>query len=153
MFGVRRDSPLRMCTLILPVLLLAGCGGRGGPERAAVHGKVTFDNQPVQEGIIAFIPTDGGPSSGGKIENGTFDIPAESGPSLGPQRVEIRAFRTTGKQSTSKIRGETTGPSGTPTTAEAMKQYIPAAYNTKSTLKFEIESGKNEKDFDLKSTP
>ena len=57
------------------------------------------DGQPMAEGSISFLPTEGatGPSAGGIIRDGEYRIPAATGPVVGRSRVEIRGFRQTGK--------------------------------------------------------
>ncbi|WP_437191712.1 hypothetical protein [Planctomicrobium sp. SH527] len=56
------------------VLLVSGCGGPTAPQRASVSGEVLVDGQPLSEGVISFIPTDGvkGPTSGTKVLNGRY---------------------------------------------------------------------------------
>ena len=44
-------------------LLLAGCGGEGPFERAAVEGIVTLDGQPLEAGTIVFEPAPGTPAA------------------------------------------------------------------------------------------
>lgn len=152
MTGIRYNCVWQIGAALVSVLFLAGCGAGSGPERAEVRGKVTFKGQPVEDGTIAFIPTGEttGPSAGGKIENGEYVIPAESGPVVGTHRVEIRAMRKTGKQTAGGIPGESSGPSGDPTPVAQMEQFIPPEYNAKSKLTTEVKPGLNENvDFEL----
>ena len=81
------------------MVALAGCSGRGGPERASVSGSVTLDGQPVTDGLITLYPAGGtnGPSVGGSIQDGRYSIAAAKGPYLGRYRVEINWPRKTGK--------------------------------------------------------
>lgn len=44
------------CAALL-LLLLAGCGG-GGPVTHSVSGTITYNNRPVAEAQVGFIPTD-----------------------------------------------------------------------------------------------
>jgi prepilin-type N-terminal cleavage/methylation domain-containing protein len=80
--------------IALSLMFLSACSS-SGPERAEVHGRVTLDGEPVAEGAIQFLPTDGtvGPSTGGVIANGEYRLPAHQGPVVGKNRVELRAFR------------------------------------------------------------
>jgi hypothetical protein len=84
----------------LLLVAVSGCGGPDGPERAAVQGTVTFDGEPVPEGTIKFIPTEGttGPTSGGRIEDGKFHITEDVGPVIGRQLVAITGQRFTGRK-------------------------------------------------------
>ena len=132
---------------IIAACLFAGCGGKStGPERAAIHGHVTLDGQDISVGSIIFTPAAGskGQPAGGAIQDGKYAIKAEQGPTLGPQSVEIHSERKTGKkiQAAMRDKGELMDE-----TVEA----IPAQYNQRTTLTYEVKSGDNEQDFDLKS--
>jgi len=130
---------------LLLMLMIAGCTGSGGPERAVVSGAVSFNGEPVEEGTISFVPTGTtqGPSTGSPITAGEYSIAADKGPVLGTHRVEIRAYRKTGR----KLPPKPPNPSET----EETVPYIPAQYNSESTLTVEIEPGKNEgTNFELK---
>jgi len=131
------------CGLLLSGL--SGCGGSSGPARGAVRGRVTVDGQPASKGVISFVPTGGttGPSSGGTIEDGSYEIESRHGPVVGQQRVTIRAFRPTGR----KVEAGPPAPPGT--MVDKIKQFLPPKYNTKSELTVEIQPGSNDLDFDL----
>lgn len=125
-----------------------GCGGGDGLELYGVTGKVTYDGEPVSNGSISFEPAAGttGPASGsGLAEDGTYEVPDEKGLVPGTYNVRITGNRKTGRQV----------PAGPPTPPGSMvdevAQYIPAQYNTKTTLTVQIEKGKNEHDFKLVS--
>jgi hypothetical protein len=135
--GGRRLRFARCVALLLLAIAPLGCGG-SGPETYPVSGTVTFDGQPVPDGDILFVPADGkGLPDPGKIENGEFSFDAKPG----PKRVEIEASRQTGPVDTSM--------------GMAPRQpYIPACYNTETTLTAEVTpDGPNEFDFPLKSQP
>lgn len=141
---------------LLAVILICslGCGGSGGPERANVTGQVTFDGQPVEKGVIAFVP-DGstvGPTSGAIIENGRYRTQSGGGPVLGSHRVEIVAHRPGKKIEVAGIGGAATGPSASGATQET-EMYIPAEYNANSMLTVNIKSGTNTHDFALQPKP
>ena len=129
---------LSMLSLFAVLTGLAGCGRTDGTY--PVSGMVTFDGEALPEGDILFIPerTDL-PREGGKIQNGKFSFQAR----LGKKRVEVRASRPDPKVK---------GPNGEPMYVD----YLPAAYNTHSTLTAEVTAdGPNEFRFPLlsKSTP
>lgn len=136
-----------VAAMICGAFLLPGCGGNGAElNRAEVSGDVTVNGAPLEEGSIAFLPTEGtqGPSVGGTINQGRYLIPVEEGPVVGTYRVEIRATRETGR----KIEAGPPSPPGT--MIDEVKAFIPAKYNAKSTLTAEIKSGTNESDYDLR---
>jgi hypothetical protein len=115
-----------------------GCGG----DRIAVQGEVTFNGQPVPEGSITFEPADGkGPVSGGIINAGKYHLEGETGTTPGQKIVRITAVRKTGR----KIPvGEGSG------LTEEILPYIPANYNSESTLRVQVTPGKvNTHDFHL----
>ena len=124
-------------------LFSAGCGGSGGPQRAAVSGNVTLDGSPIPEGSINFYPTGAskGPSAGGEIHDGTYALAARQGPVVGACRVEIRATRKTGQKTSFGTK-----------VADVVHQYVPAKYNTQSELTAEVAAdGPNQFDFSLSS--
>ena len=128
------------------VLVVAGCGGTSGPERAEVKGKVTFKGEPLPLGTISFIPSGAtvGPTSGAEITNGMYSIAAEFGPVIGAHRVEIRSRQKTGEQIDATMPGETEGPSGMGGMADVVEEAIPPEFNIQSTLSWDIKSGLND---------
>lgn len=124
------------------LLTTAGCGGEGVP-RAAISGHVTLDGQPLEEGGILFTPLAAGPSASASIEQGKYEISQADGPGPGEYRVQIRAYRSTGKQITDPASG---------IAEEQRVSIIPPRYNSRSTLTAQItDQGPNEFDFELKS--
>jgi hypothetical protein len=83
-------------------LSLAVCGGcgKGGPEKASVSGTVTYNGEPIPRGVIGFIPTEGntGPTAGGSVVDGKFDVDDDMGPVLGKHLVSISGTRPTGRR-------------------------------------------------------
>ncbi len=132
------------CWLAAALAALVGSGcSHSGPQRAAVRGKVVVDGQPMAEGSISFLPTEGatGPSAGGIIRDGEYRIPAASGPVVGRSRVEIRGFRQTGKTVRDVWKpGQNV--------AERVIALGPE-FNDRSTLTRDIQAGDNQLDFDL----
>ena len=123
-------------------LFFCGCGG-GGIPRTAVSGSVSLDGQPLQDGNILFIPMEEGPSAGGAIEGGRYQLDGEQGPSPGRYRVEIRAYRDTGRTERDELTGEA---------ERLMTPIIPPRYNRESELEIELAPGvQNEFDFALHS--
>ncbi len=135
--GVRPTKPIGR-------ILLSGClgcallvsGGCRKKETFAVRGKVTFDGEAVSNGEIQFLPADqpGAPAAG-RIENGEYHLQARPG----AKRVSIRAAR--------KIEQTLPGTLGPP-----FQDYIPAQFNSESTLTAEVQpNDDNHADFELKT--
>lgn len=126
--------------LVAGLLALTGCSG----QRADVSGSVRLDGQPVDEGSIQFIPVEGtaGPGAGGIIKDGRYHITRDKGVTAGKNRVELRAFRKSGR----KVQD----PTGLPgVKAEERVQAFPPEYNDRSTVVKEVRSGSNTIDFDV----
>jgi hypothetical protein len=126
------------------VALLVGCGNRNytGERRYAISGKVTVDGQPLEIGLISFLPQDQGRVSGSPIEAGVYDIPEDKGPTAGTYRVEIQWNKPTGRK-VKDAWGE-----------EIMDEYkegLPARYHKSSELTAEVSPDQTKFDFDLKS--
>lgn len=135
----------RILLAILAGALLTNAGGCGGEriERRAVSGSVQLDGQPLADGTIIFTPLDQGPSAGGKIANGAFTLTEERGPSPGKYRVEISAYRPTGKTERDAATGET---------IPLTEPIIPPQYNRASKLEVEVAaSGENHFEFKLQA--
>jgi hypothetical protein len=133
----------RLCAFVVGILGLAGCNSSSGN---AFSGEVYYNGQPVAEGVIYFDPTDppNNRPTAGPIRAGKFNIPASDGLMAGRYRVRITAIDPATKPS-----GSQTDADGVPI-GPAVKELIPAKYNTKSELAFEVKSGTNEHKFDLK---
>jgi hypothetical protein len=66
-----------LALLVGPALLFVlGCsGGDGLGKRYAVTGKVTYKDQPVEKGVINFVPLDAaGHGASGQIEKGSYTL-------------------------------------------------------------------------------
>src|SRR5690349_3719614 len=82
---------------------LAGCSrAYDGDQRFPISGKVTVDGQPVDLGVIAFMPQGAGEGmgrvSGAPIRDGLYSIPEEKGPTAATYQVQIHWNKRTGKQ-------------------------------------------------------
>ena len=130
----------QLCGLMVSLLWLAGCSG----NEAEVSGTVRLDGELIQEGSINFIPVEGtkGPGVGAVIKDGKYHIPRSRGVTVGKNRVELRAFKSTGK----KVQ-DPTGPPGV--LVEARVPAFPPEYNDQSTVVKEIQAGPNTIDFDV----
>jgi hypothetical protein len=133
--------------LAVGLLALLSCSS-SGPERAEVSGTVKLDDQLIEEGYIQFIPVDGttGPSAGEAIKNGQYHIAQYKGVTVGKNRVELKAFRNSGRKVP-----DPTGPPGTLTSERI--QVFPPEFNTESTVVKEIHSGSNTVDINAHTKP
>ena len=115
------------------VLFLSGCGD-AGPVMFPVQGNVTWNKMPLENGNITFEPTDTAKApSGGKIVNGRYQLRASAG------KCKIRILATRPGKTVDAQMG-----------VAPQEQYIPAKYNSETTLEFEVQAaGPNVKDFDL----
>lgn len=131
----------------LAIAVLLGCG-ESEPQRAAVRGTVTYKGQPVADGSITFFPTGAakGKPAGAPIVGGSYQIAAEEGPLVGPARVEIQAFRKTGRQ-VPDLRGDVSQPNR-PLIDEKIN-VLPPQFNLESQLSETIAAGDNTIDFAL----
>jgi hypothetical protein len=86
---------VRLSVVVL-VLLAAGCGGPGRPETIPLTGRITYQGKPVPTGRIMFYPEQGRPATGTIEADGTYRLTtfvAGDGASLGRYRVTIQAIR------------------------------------------------------------
>jgi len=136
---------LAVLLFALSLTSLPGCSAYKGPERAAVKGTVSIAGEPLKNGSISFTPTDGntGPTAGGTITNGSFDIPKDRGPVVGMNIISINGSEKTGRK--------VPAPFGPDKMVDEYVEIVPPRYNTQSELKKDIQSGKNQLEFPLKS--
>src|SRR5438128_12273263 len=88
----RHTLPGLVCAV---VLLATGCGD----GRVRINGTVVFEGKPVEQGVISFEPTDGvGPTTGGSITDGKYDLTADARATTGEKLVRIYASRKTGRK-------------------------------------------------------
>jgi hypothetical protein len=123
---------LRRGLLLLALVTALSCGGRRTTTQP-VSGKVTFDGEALPSGILVLVPADPGMSpDSGEIRDGVFAFEAKPG----LKTVQIRASREAGKSPMGPV----------------MREYLPARYNSNSTLKAEVKAdGPSELDFTLTS--
>jgi hypothetical protein len=124
----------------------AGCGGRGydGDQRFPLSGTVTVDGEPMELGVIAFMPK--GETvrvSGGPVRNGTFSIPEENGANAGSYRVEIHWNKMTGRKIPNPMMPDTM--------IDEMEEGLPPRYHRNSELTATVSEDQTTFDFDLES--
>jgi len=138
----------RVLTLLIGLAVPLGCSPEDGVSRAQVSGAVKVDGQPLEEGSINFFPAGDsqGPSAGGVIAKGRYDIAQETGPVVGKNRVEIRGVKKTGRMVPNHM--------APGTMREELVEALPEDVNTKSQLIRDVVAGSNVIDFvDLKGQP
>lgn len=115
------------------LLLCMGCQ-EAGPTTYPVSGKVSWNNAPLPEGVISFEPINGSTApGGGKIVGGAYSIRAGAG------KCRVRILATRPKPEVDKTMG-----------MAPVEQYLPAKYNSESTLEFEVRpTNDNRQDFEL----
>ncbi len=118
------------------IVLLVGCSANSGTE---VHGTVTVDGIPAEEGTISFVPEGGkGATGGGTIKGGQY-LATKLSP--GSAKVQIRVPKVVG---TKKAYDAPNSP-----VHDVKKESLPSKYNEKTELIYEIQPGKNEKNWEL----
>ena len=136
-------SNLRTAALVLASVgcLSAGCGPTN--DFQAISGNVTWQGKPLAKGVITLYPKGTGGTVGTEIIDGKFSIATENGASPGKYRVEINAFRPTGKSEFDIDQKKNVA---------IEEQFLPAHYNTASTLEAEVVADKeNSYQFELKA--
>lgn len=120
-------------------------------EKVVVQGNVSFNDKPIDYGMIRFYPTEGtlGPVSGAQIHQGRYEASGKGGIPVGTHRVEIQGFRA--GQSAVAPEGSSLAaiPGGLEGPAE---QYLPEEYNRQTTLTVVVKSSRKPitHDFHLK---
>jgi hypothetical protein len=130
-----QEYPMRILSPLF-VFFLVPIACDSGPKMYDITGKVSFDGTPVAKGDITLRPEK--PTTapqGTSIKDGSFQLKAGEG----KYKVEIISTRVVpGKK----------GPMG----EDAIEEFIPPKYNTKTTLEAEVKSsGKNDFIFELNS--
>lgn len=130
---------------VLASLLLVLVGCRDSDGRQEVEGTILLDGSPLPEGRISLRPLAKGPTSGGRIVDGKFQIERGKGPLPGSYSVSIQSYSETGRM----ISPESNPGMKVP----EIKQTLPEQYNTKTELRMEVSgTGENEFDFQLESS-
>lgn len=125
-------------TFLLGIFLgcILGCDKGDLPDLAPVSGTVTLDGKPLANKEVIFAPENGRPSIGRTDENGKYELKYTveiEGAIIGQHAVKISTPLPEG--------GNYAG----------YKESVPKKYNVESTLKEEVTSGRNTKNFDLTS--
>ncbi|MDX1929793.1 MAG: hypothetical protein SFV81_24920 [Pirellulaceae bacterium] len=81
-------NALRVFTCISLAIALCGCG-KTEPQRYAIKGTVKLNGQPINNATLILTPTGEGLAAAATIQHGSFELPAEVGPSAGSFSVRI----------------------------------------------------------------
>jgi hypothetical protein len=83
--------------LLVVLVALASCNSAPpAAKRGKVEGKVLLNGKPVANGWIRFMAIDpNGTNVAAQIKDGSFEVPAEQGPTKGKYRVEFSVPSTT----------------------------------------------------------
>ena len=83
---------------VLPLLMLAVFAGcNGGPKMTPVTGKVMYNGNPLEFGVVMFQPSSGQPARGDIQPDGTFTLSTyrlNDGVVLGKHKVRIACYES-----------------------------------------------------------
>lgn len=128
----------QLITLLSIVIAIAVTGCDSGPAEFAVTGEVTFNGEPLKEGLILFEPTDGtGDSHDASIKDGKYSANVTAGDKL----VRITANEVVGQK---KAYDTPDSPM-----VDITKEIIPPKFNRQSKLTATIASDASKHDFNL----
>lgn len=135
---------VRGFSCVVVFCLISGCADPLG-GRMEVTGAVKLKGEPLQDGLIIFVPLDRQDTqSGAPIVKGSYRVPREQG--LKPGKYLVRLSAGDGKTPVNEE--EAAGPGGS--TNIISLDLIPEEWNTKSTQTREVTStGPNRFDFDI----
>jgi hypothetical protein len=127
-----------LCAVCAVSLAAGGCSSDSG--KGTVSGIVTLDGQPLQSGLIRFVPIDGRtPTAEATITDGEFSAEVP----IGEKRVSISAPKVVGKRPAYQ----------TPNAPmiDVVEELLPARYNVTSELTLNVTDGRQDAPFELKS--
>ena len=148
---------IRMLAIACCIAAVAcvGCG-ESGPPLGQVSGTVTMDGQPLANALVTFTPEAGGRGSTGKTDaSGKYELAFvdSKGALIGAHKVSV----TTIKEAAAAVEMSSDSPEyanqGSSADYDSAKteEPIPAKYNTKTELTFDVKAGSNTYDIPLES--
>lgn len=132
----RRVRRWAVAALLFSFVALGCSNSDAGAE---VRGEVFLDNAPLQKGHIRFVAASG-KAGEGDIADGKYAV---TGVPVGEVKVEITAPKVVGKR---KMYDTADSP-----VVEDIQELLPARFNVKSELKLTVQSGTQEKRFDVQA--
>jgi len=117
---------------------LVGCGGGTptGPRTYPVVGTVSYTGEPLKEAELLIRSADGKHATGTRVTDGKFQMRVPAGASI----IEITAMRDIPGEFREENPGERVA---------VREQFIPAKYNTESTLRLEVTPTTKDVKFEL----
>lgn len=144
------NKTIVMLSVVSLCAAVAGCSRRAyeGDQRFAISGTVTVDGQPLDLGVIAFMPQGTGDNikgrvAGSPIRDGKYTIPEEKGPTAATYRIEIHWNKRTGKQ--------IPNPMDPSEMTDELMEGLPDKYHKNSELTADVSEKQTTFDFDLKT--
>ena len=137
--SISRARLFMLAALAALLPLAIGCGD--GLNRVKMSGTVSYDGQPVVDGIIRFVPKAGteAPLTVELIKDGRYSTKTSGGVPAGSYKVDIRAFNP----------GDPI-PSGPG--APARKQLLPLKYNNQTELEITLDPGQKQLEHNFELT-
>lgn len=126
--------------VIVLITAFAGCDAGTAPAAGSIHGEITLNKQRVDNGVIAFLPLGEAAARGmaSPIKQGQYFVKLEGGRvAIGDYAVRISARRTNGQAANDSDNHDVRP-------IAPKDDYIPATYNTRSTLKVSVDDPNRE---------
>lgn len=137
-FQRRPSRTLSLCLLFAILGNLTGCSSDS--QHGTVTGSVTLDGQPLEVGVIRFTPANGQAAAvEANISAGQFTARVP----VGQSRVMVTSPKVVGKRKAYQTADSPT--------VDVVEERLPARYNAKSELSFDVTPGEQSKDFPLQS--
>ena len=123
--------------MLIAVILVAGCAKS---NVGVVTGSITVDGMPAKSGSIAFFPVNRkSTTAGAEIVDGQYTASVP----LGTFKVEIRVPKVVGQK---KLYDTPDSP-----IQQILAESLPPKYNDKTELTLDVQPGKNQQDYELKT--
>jgi hypothetical protein len=123
--------------MLIALLLVAGCAKS---DVGVVTGSITVDGVPAKSGSIAFFPVNRkSTTAGAEIVDGQYTASVP----LGTFKVEIRVSKIVGQK---KLYETPDSP-----IQQILAESLPSKYNDKTELALDVQPGKNQQDYELKT--
>ncbi len=136
---VMTTFPARCFLLLWLLALVTGCGDTSGLVNA--EGAITYDNAPVEKGVITFSPTAGQQVRFAEIKQGRYEMKGDLAPQPGTYSVKIEGTDKVNDPNVPNYLRDENG--------MVERQYLPEKYNKKTELTVEIKEGESTYDFNL----